>query len=202
MCGSFPGSGYRRFELLPGIATRRILLLRDGTPLARPHVSFGHSPPASVAVLSWDTRVAIDIETVERRHQAFYDTFFSEEERQWVEGRPRVLGLADPLMWTLLWCAKEATAKLDGPGGFSLWDLRRISLRPLPAYADVVRLASGNEEINQVCSPRSPWTTDDVSVGGQRIVSAWSDRSEGTICVVLRDRPRAGAASGLNARGR
>lgn len=191
---------YRRFELLPDTGTRRIVLWRDGTPLAAPYVSFGHSPLASVAVLSWDTRVAIDIETIERRHQAFYETFFSDEERQWVEARPSVLRWADSLMWTLLWCAKEATAKLDGPADFSLWDLRQISLRPLPAYADVVRLASGHQGISQPCSPRSPWRTDEPSVVGQRTVRAWSEQRGATICVVMGDVPRGDAASDLNGR--
>ncbi|HEV2762430.1 MAG TPA: 4'-phosphopantetheinyl transferase superfamily protein [Pyrinomonadaceae bacterium] len=99
-------------------------------------VSLSHTGGVACACLSPSAPVAVDIETVAPREDAFYRKNFDEAERNWV-ARHAVGRFDAEWHFTLLWSLKESALKLGWLNEASLWTLPRVRISGLPELEHV-----------------------------------------------------------------
>lgn len=97
----------------PAFETRGQPLVRtlDGERLGC--VSISHCLPLAAAAFSTKTPLGVDVEAVELRSQSFRQAAFTAREVAWIG---RASAATQPVLETLLWCAKESMSKLLGVG--------------------------------------------------------------------------------------
>jgi hypothetical protein len=120
---------YQKVEVLRNGGMPRLVWCGQ---VRRESISLSHAGNVSCASIGLGTATAIDIETTDRRNDAFYANNFTQAERDWAtrgwNGKP----VNSNWTFTLLWTLKESALKSGWLNRASLWNLPRIEIDALP----------------------------------------------------------------------
>ncbi len=109
-----PSAKFRNISVLPnGLSPKRSgipYLSWNGVTLSNLHLSIAHAGGWAIACLSSTGSVGLDIEECLSRTPEFYECYFLQQERIWVEQQPRQK-LSAIQLYTLLWTLKESYLK-------------------------------------------------------------------------------------------
>lgn len=121
---------------------------------------------AAAYIADEDVFVGIDVETIEERHPAFLQDYFTEKEIEWVTAAPNC---EQPLRTTLIWSAKEAALKSLQLG--LAVDTHTVEVHPLEGD-----LLQGWQPLN-FCS--------NLPVEGYQLHGWWQQRDNFMITIVV-----------------